>query len=260
MSEEITKADPNTELALGTLYTDNSEVVPHAGINTIKIVRETAQFQTGPEEFAKSFVAHPLLIHRANQWWKTSFNDRKEGESTVPNCFSMDDYRPCGGDMIQSDFCATCPQNEFGSGKEGRGKSCRNTIRILLLRENSLLPELLICPPTSVSKNGFLQKWLNSIDNAVAEALRPFGFKPSMSGKGLSIPYWTVAARFELKKQKFESGEASIVAVQTVAILKPDSPAAIERSHYLANVYRAAKDAYAQVSHQYMVDDTEAPF
>ena len=45
--------------------------------------------------------------------------------------------------------CASCPYNQFGSGK-GNSKACKNTHRVYLLRENEPLPILLTLPPTSL--------------------------------------------------------------------------------------------------------------
>ena len=38
----------------------------------------------------------------------------------------------------QSEACAGCPQNEFGSADTGRGKACKNTRRLALVAEDSV--------------------------------------------------------------------------------------------------------------------------
>jgi hypothetical protein len=57
--------------------------------------------------------------------------------------------------VIQSVSCNTCPQNEFGSAKNGKGKACRNGRRLLVasvLDGNVNLSDLAIIniPPTSL--------------------------------------------------------------------------------------------------------------
>lgn len=58
----------------------------------------------------------------------------------------------------QSETCATCPKNKFGSAERGKGKACKNTHKLALLTEDVLdkgsdilgaTPATLFVPPTS---------------------------------------------------------------------------------------------------------------
>lgn len=59
----------------------------------------------------------------------------------------------------QADACAGCPQNEFGSSDRGKGKACKNQVRLALLHVDNLRPDLihdaqivmLRVPPTSLT-------------------------------------------------------------------------------------------------------------
>lgn len=41
----------------------------------------------------------------------------------------------------QSDTCANCPQNEFGTAEQGRGKACKNVRRLALIPADAETPE-----------------------------------------------------------------------------------------------------------------------
>jgi hypothetical protein len=204
----------------------------------MKIIREAAQFELAGDYF-KTIIGHVLFKHTANQWWKTSYNDKKEGDSPIPNCYSTDGVKPCGGDSIQSTLCATCPMNKFGTGKDGTGKACRNTIRFLFLADQSVLPVILIAPPTSLSKKGSLQTWLNDVPNKVAAAYGKIGMKTATGGP--IVEYWPARVELSLAKEKFLSGmEASVLKIKTLEVLTPTDT---ERSNQLRNLFEVVREA-----------------
>ena len=55
--------------------------------------------------------------------------------------------------------CATCYLNKWGSGKDGKGKACKNMHRVYILREGEMFPLLLTLPPTSIRNfSGYMAK------------------------------------------------------------------------------------------------------
>jgi hypothetical protein len=72
-----------------------------------------------------------------NKWYKTQYNP---DDRQPPDCYALaiisDDPEmrphPQAVDK-QSEKCAGCEKNEFGSANTGRGKACHNTIRLSLL-------------------------------------------------------------------------------------------------------------------------------
>jgi hypothetical protein len=206
--------------------------------NVMKISRETAQFELAGD-FYKMVSGNVLFKHMANQWWETRFEDRKEGESVMPNCYSVDAVKPCGGDKMQSEFCATCPQNKFGSGKDGSGKACRNTVRFLFLPDGAVLPVVLSIPPTSLSKKGSLQTWLNDVPNKVATAYNALNIHTKKGGA--IVDYWPATVELTLAKEKFQSGmEASVLKVKTLDVLTPNN---VENANKLRQLFSMVKDA-----------------
>ncbi len=87
------------------------------------------------------------------------FYDRPyvEGHPSAPACFavarSVDEMAPTAEVPVpQSETCATCPQNEFESAPNGRGKACRNSLRLLILDLSDSSVWRLRVPPTSINR------------------------------------------------------------------------------------------------------------
>ena len=57
-----------------------------------------------------------------------------------PNCFALGDMSGLtpspNAPARQSDACAGCPKNEWGSAATGRGKACKNQYRLAIIPEN----------------------------------------------------------------------------------------------------------------------------
>lgn len=74
------------------------------------------------------------FIYR-NEYYLGAYNRKV---ITPPACFSLSnsasDMSPSDNSpMKQSDFCATCQQNQFGSSPQGDGKACKNTVFMAIL-------------------------------------------------------------------------------------------------------------------------------
>ena len=126
------------------------------------------------------------LFH--NKYYDTPYNAKV---STPPACYAFSreelDLEPDDCEDPQSDSCAECPQNEWGSAGEGkRGKACTNSRRLFLLAGDALNDPSKIgkldffqcdLPPTSV-KN--FSKFVNE---DLPPGLPPFAFVVEMSVK-----------------------------------------------------------------------------
>ena len=83
--------------------------------------------------------------HPVNVYWERDF----DGAGGLPDCSSPDGHHGFNAKTGEVLDCASCPYNQFGSGR-GNSKACKNTHRVYLLRENESLPILLTLPPTSL--------------------------------------------------------------------------------------------------------------
>ena len=107
----------------------------------------------GKEGRGEEFSAIILKETPVNTFNKVAY---KEGETSVPECWSLGGQKPSPGCAEpQSATCATCAQNRFGSardkntGEAGKGKACSNSRRLILKIDGYDMPVLLQIPPTS---------------------------------------------------------------------------------------------------------------
>lgn len=78
---------------------------------------------------------------------------------TPPDCWSLDMVNGLGSMQRGSaqnpeGFCATCPYDLFGSGKDGRGKACKERKEVYLVRPQDTLPVVVQVPVTSMRALG----------------------------------------------------------------------------------------------------------
>lgn len=102
---------------------------------------------TGDEDSDTSvskIVGVVIHSHQCN----ARFDESAQGEP--PICSSQDGKYGIDaetGDVIQ---CENCPYNKYGSASKGRGKACKNMIRLYIMIEGSPIPLVLTLPPTSI--------------------------------------------------------------------------------------------------------------
>lgn len=70
-------------------------------------------------------AARPYVSKR---YYKSAY---QSGSTDAPECSSLDGKTPNAGDNRQSEKCATCPHNAFGS--KGAGKACSDYKRLVVL-------------------------------------------------------------------------------------------------------------------------------
>lgn len=72
-----------------------------------------------------------LAIAGERAWYSKEFD---ADEIQVPDCYALDDVVPHElSKDPQSDVCATCPKNKWGSATKGRGKACREGARVIVV-------------------------------------------------------------------------------------------------------------------------------
>ena len=100
-----------------------------------------------------------IIIHHKDQkiMWLKSIDDG--GSDSPPDCSSPDGMIGFPNEEAKktgiTGDCATCPFNQFGSdikdGKIGRGKRCKDTKALFIMKKDSVLPSVVMLPPTSKS-------------------------------------------------------------------------------------------------------------
>lgn len=97
-------------------------------------------------DIAKEIEGIIVYAQNINAYWKDAY----DGANNPPDCSSVDGKT--GMDFKNGELhnCKSCPYNEFGSGKNGKGKACKNMKRLYILIAGSPLPVILTLPPTSI--------------------------------------------------------------------------------------------------------------
>lgn len=160
------------------------EEVSAADLTRIKVPSGGATSWSVPtpegEESAKALEGVLIHVARRRAYWADP-----TPTGNPPDCTSADCQT---GHGLPGGPCADCPLNAFGSaaradGKLGRGKACKESRLLFLLREGQSLPEVVVTPPGSlrITKQYLLK---------------------------LGAPYWAVLTRLELERTQNKDGIA----------------------------------------------------
>jgi hypothetical protein len=135
-------ADNLAELG-GNLRFDKVKI-PSGGGLSFEVIDEN-----GEEKAVTELIGVVIDHYPINAFWENKYT----GENNPPDCSSMDNKIGTimiDGKPIDRKACADCPHNQWGSDPDGgRGKACKNMVRIYLLQEGNAFPVLLTLPPTS---------------------------------------------------------------------------------------------------------------
>jgi hypothetical protein len=130
-----------------------------------------------------------------NLYYDQEFNAAKK---TPPACWALDGAGDVFGPINAPDpvhgECATCPNNEWASGK-GRGKACRNYVRLVLVRAND--PSGPGCkfrlPPTAITA---WTKYAKKIEHGLGRPIFSVVTRLSIKPKGGSFTVLPEPASF----------------------------------------------------------------
>lgn len=166
------------------------------------------------EKQIKTLEGIILHVARRRAYWE---NSNPTGEQ--PDCSSVDCITGHGD---PGGPCASCPMNEFGTaqkqgGGTGRGKACKETALLFLLRPGANLPEAVVVPPGSL------------------KPVRQYRVK-------LTVPYFSAITRLELEKASNKDGIAfAKIKPSFIGQLPPQAADEIRSfSEALAGVFNAA--------------------
>jgi len=146
-----------------------------------------------------------VIIHQKNirAYWPDA-----EINGEPPLCRSDDAMTGIGA--IQADQpaesrdCFTCPMAQWGSDpKGGKGQACTLKKALFILRPDSILPMVVMIPPSSLQN---IDRYLLALLNA-------------------SAPFWGAVTGLSLEKAQGNSGAYSRVKARRVAPLTPEQTA-----------------------------------
>lgn len=158
-----------------------------------------------------------IIVHvaRRRAYWESS---NPTGEQ--PDCSSSDCVTGHGD---PGGACAACPLNEFGTaqkqgGGQGRGKACKESALLFLLRPGENMPQVVVVPAGSL------------------KAVRQYRLK-------LKVPYFAAVTRLELSKTANKDGIAyAQISPTFVGELPPEAAAGVKRyADALGSVFATAQ-------------------
>jgi hypothetical protein len=127
------------------------------------------------EKYLEGVIIHN---HAACAYWPEG---SEHDENAVPLCSSVDGKQGIGE---PGGACEACFLNRFGSGKDGRGKLCKNMRHLYILRSGELMPIQLSLPPTSLSPfRDFLNRAFTLRRRATYGSVVRIGLKKMNNGK-----------------------------------------------------------------------------
>lgn len=176
-------------------------------------------------QMVKDVTGVILLHHPAYAF----YTEKYAGGSNPPDCGSFDGIMGNGNPGGQ---CATCPNNQYGSG-DGQGKACKNRRMIYILMECEMFPMVLSLP------TGSLKEFTKYVKRQLSK------------GRRLS----QIVTKVSLKKATSNSGIAFSQAVFTFdRLLNPDEKNAVN------SMVTQVKEYAANLSISALMPDDEIPF
>lgn len=208
-------ADNLAELG-GNLRFDKVKI-PSGGGLSFEIVDEN-----GEEKAVTEILGVVLDHYPVNAYWEHKFT----GENNPPDCSSMDNTTGTmmiDGKSAGTRACATCPNNQWGSDPEGgKGKACKNMLRVYLLQEGCAFPVLLTLPPTSTGNWRDYMKRLAGRMKSVYGVVTKVKLEKDKSEGGITYSKATFAKADELKREEKQAikayAEQLRPSMRTVAI------------------------------------------
>ena len=143
---------------------------------TIKIGHTVGRFEIpGIDDAPKSFTGIVVFQHRTNAYFLSESHPEYDVDDNRPVCVSNDSYTGSAtsasmlDDVMYSQIstdlfggltrmygdCNKCVLNQFGSaydnsGNLAKGKACKNSARLYIMRKGQTIPSVLMIPPSSL--------------------------------------------------------------------------------------------------------------
>ena len=208
MANEIVKKEENTVVAYGTganlgeLFAEELDGLTPS-FERIKIPAggglafEVPGDDPDSPDSVKEFKAVILYHHPINCFYEEEYT----GGNNPPDCGSMDGKIGVASESGEIKYCSDCPNNKFGSAKNG-GKACKQKRRIYLLRENEALPTILTLPTGSLGEFSKYVMRLLSKGKKTNGVVTKFTLKKAQNSGGINYSQAMFAIDRELTNEE----------------------------------------------------------
>lgn len=154
------------------LQSVRSSVAPPSGN---KISTKDKKFNMPDGTVHQGPLSVVILDHRnLNRYYIKAYDPQN---LVSPDCFALaknfGDLSPKNHDEItkpQSDDCASCPYNQYGSAPNGKGKACRNMVRLAVIPPDAG-PD--VAPMTFEVAPSALKNWNKLVNDLESTGLLP---------------------------------------------------------------------------------------
>jgi hypothetical protein len=140
-----------------------------------------------------------VILHyvRQNTYWSSGFDPNN---TSPTECSSLDGKKgslPRNKEGAYGD-CKDCKFNQFGSSKQGRGKACRNQIKLYVLLEGKAIPVTFLISPSNLQafSGSYLMDQVNQRNLAYWKVLTKFSAYKKPKEQFGRIK-WEVAGEFK---------------------------------------------------------------
>lgn len=178
-------------------------------------------FTLPDDDVTKEITGIMISVGVRRAYWDKPFGE----ENGPPVCSSSDGIR---GNGDPGGDCASCPLNQFGTAKKddgqpGRGKACRESRAIFMLRESDRLP-LVVSAPASSLKGA--KQYLMKLPVIRTRALTTIALVKDKSSDG--VAYSRLVLSFVGKLPDSVDGPLRDYANAIGSAVLPSSPQAID--------------------------------
>jgi hypothetical protein len=216
------------------------------------------QLVEGPDE--NMYLKTVVLRARKNlqkMWYAAKYDPNVEGQA--PDCFSNDGEKPDSSIASpQSEVCANCPLNAYGSGTDANGnatggKACSDNKILAVFLPNHGIHTLKITP-ASLKNWGLYVKKLNAAGIPVGNVFTLVGFDQTATFPVLTFQYGGPIPETAIAKlaEMAQSPEAEEVVSMRITAQAPATQASAKAEPKLTE---APKPAPAEVEEPAPADD-----
>lgn len=132
-------------------------------------ITQDKKFQFPSGDTVDEFNAVIVNFAYRNNYYLGRYNPK---DPTPPACFAISENAntlepSVKSPMIQSDDCASCQQNQFGSSPTGSGKACKNTVMIAVVPADDQADHSIWVIQTSPTAIGAFNKYVKHVMDKV---------------------------------------------------------------------------------------------
>lgn len=105
------------------------------------------------------------------------------GKSSSPTCASHDGIR---GEGEPGGLCDECPLNQYGSGRGGKSKACKNKLKLYIQVPGEEFPSILALPATSIASYDKYREAVESAGHDVSQVITRIKIQKTQNGGGIA--------------------------------------------------------------------------